>query len=207
MAPLAVTKARAEVILLVAFNGQWIFALHLFYRVSHKRLRIETKTKCWGAKFSHGYDLKAMDPAIVLLTKGQKNNFWSKPTEIATVARGFWLLLIERVRRRGFSSILFWVTFLRHPVSCYVNCLPMFVLLTSSHQVVDYMIPFYPDPFGLFVNMEVNKRQSKICKLTPFPGFFILVDFSVALPQRVVVLHLSKSDPSYLVVQKTIAMM
>ena len=34
----------------------------------------------------------------------------------------------------------------------------MFVLLISSHQVVDYMIPFYPDPFGLFVNMEVNKK-------------------------------------------------
>ena len=48
VAPLAVTKARAEVILLVAFNGQWIFALHLFCRVSQKRLRTETKTRCRG---------------------------------------------------------------------------------------------------------------------------------------------------------------
>ena len=93
-----------------------------------------------------------------LINKRPKNNFWSKPIEIAKVARGFRLLLIEQLRCRGFSSTLLWVTFLRHPVSCYVNCLPTFVLLTSSHQVVDYMIPFYPDPFGLFVNMEVNKK-------------------------------------------------
>ena len=61
VAPLAVTKARAEVTLLVAFSGQWIFALHMFYRVSQTRLRTETKTKCCGAKFSHGYDLKVIE--------------------------------------------------------------------------------------------------------------------------------------------------
>ena len=30
----------------------------------------------------------------------------------------------------------------------------------GAHQVVDYMIPFYPDPFGLFVNMQVNEVET-----------------------------------------------
>ena len=31
---------------------------------------------------------------------------------------------------------------------------------TPPYQVVDYMIPFYPDPFGLFVNMEVDSIET-----------------------------------------------
>ena len=32
---------------------------------------------------------------------------------------------------------------------------------TPPYQVVDYMIPFYPDPFGLFVNMEVGSTETQ----------------------------------------------
>ena len=64
MAPLAVTKARAEVTLLVAFSGQWIFALHMFYRVSQTklfRLELWAEIGYCGAKFCREHVLGEFD--------------------------------------------------------------------------------------------------------------------------------------------------
>ena len=79
---------------------------------------------------------------------------------------------------------------------------------TPPYQVVDYMIPFYPDPFGLFVNMEVGsiETQKKKNKLMSWllktwsreliwwlatSGFFILVNIPPAFSQGVLVSFLS----------------
>ena len=43
--------------------------------------------------------------------------------------------------------------------SCTVSC--DIYISTPPYQVVDYMIPFYPDPFGLFVNMEVGSTETQ----------------------------------------------
>ena len=56
----------------------------------------------------------------------------------------------------------------------------------SPYEVVDYMIPFYPDPFGLFVNMQVGEAETS--KKIQTIDFLNLVDLMMETPHLIIAL-------------------
>ena len=72
------------------------------------------------------------------------------------------------------------------------ECIPSLyhrLIFTFTHQVVDYMIPFYPDPFGLFVNMQASasgNRKTIECHMFPMFGrsaWNVKMDLEFSIPE------------------------
>ena len=101
VAPLAVTKARAEVTVLVAMDNGF-----LLYICSTGCLKkgYEQKPKLSAVGPNFPMDMTWKRLTLVLATNGQKNNFWPKPIEIARGAGYCWLSGCAAVVLAAFCS-------------------------------------------------------------------------------------------------------